>query len=53
MTQPRRPRIEVVAEIPDPRQARGKRYPLVAVLALACAVMLRGTPRRRMEYTYR
>lgn len=34
--------IEVLAEVPDPRKPRGKRHPLVAILALACAAMLAG-----------
>ena len=37
-----RPLIEVLAEIPDGRSRRGKRYPLVAILALACSAMLCG-----------
>jgi predicted transposase YbfD/YdcC len=36
------PLIEVLAEVPDPRKRRGKRHPLVAILALACAAMLAG-----------
>jgi len=39
---PCRPLIEVVAEIPDHRQARGKRYPLGAVLVLACVATMCG-----------
>src|SRR5438093_9386728 len=30
------PLIEVLAEIPDPRQRGGKRHPLAAILALVC-----------------
>ena len=36
------PLIEVFAEIPDLRCCRGKRYPLPAMLSLACCAMLCG-----------
>ena len=34
--------IEVLRQVPDPRQRRGIRHPLAALLALACAAMLGG-----------
>jgi len=36
------PLIEVLAEMPDVRHSRGKRHPLVAMLALACSARLCG-----------
>jgi len=39
---PRRPLIEVLAEVPDGRKAQGKRYPLHAILALAVVATLCG-----------
>ena|SRR5665213_2612542 len=37
-----RPLVEALAEVPDFRQPRGKRHPLPAILALACAATLCG-----------
>ena len=37
-----RPLLEVLAEVPDPRSRRGRRYPLSALLGLACAALLCG-----------
>src|SRR5438067_4071291 len=42
MSQPCRPLKDVLAEIVDPRRARGKRHSLVAILALVCAATLCG-----------
>lgn len=36
------PLIEVLAALPDPRQRRGKRHPLVAILGLICIATLCG-----------
>jgi len=36
------PLIEILAGIPDPRQRTGRRYPLAAMLTLACVALLSG-----------
>lgn len=42
---PHRPLIEVLAEVPDRRHARGKRYSLVSILALSVVAVLCGARR--------
>jgi hypothetical protein len=37
-----RSRLEAFAQVPDPREKRGRRSPLAAILALATAAMLAG-----------
>src|SRR5713101_684000 len=42
MTETGRPLIEVLAELKDPRQARGQRHPFTAIVALAVVATLCG-----------
>jgi predicted transposase YbfD/YdcC len=42
MPSPVIPLIEFLVEVPDFRSTRGRRYPLAAILALACAALLCG-----------
>ena len=37
-----RPLVEYLAQVPDSRGDRGKRYSLVSILALACAAIMCG-----------
>lgn len=42
MDSPIRPLVDTLSDIPDPRQPRGRRHPLVAILTLMCVAMLCG-----------